>query len=90
MYRQYTGEDDLPHIMALVQTELSEPYVIYTYRYFLHQWYVHTSPTNPVALLTRPLAGHSSHSSCVSALTHSALAHPKRTRRPYPPDHRSR
>lgn len=39
-YRQYTGESDLPHIMALVQHELSEPYVIYTYRYFLHQWYV--------------------------------------------------
>ncbi|GJE99369.1 acyl-CoA N-acyltransferase [Phanerochaete sordida] len=37
-YRQYTGESDLPHIMALVQHELSEPYVIYTYRYFLHQW----------------------------------------------------
>ncbi|GBE87108.1 acyl-CoA N-acyltransferase [Sparassis latifolia] len=38
VYRQYTGESDLPHIMALVQHELSEPYVIYTYRYFLHQW----------------------------------------------------
>ncbi|TFK47236.1 acyl-CoA N-acyltransferase [Heliocybe sulcata] len=37
-YRQYAGESDLPHIMALVQNELSEPYVIYTYRYFLHQW----------------------------------------------------
>ena len=39
-YRQYVGESDLPHIMALVQNELSEPYVIYTFRYFLHQWYV--------------------------------------------------
>ncbi|CAA7262596.1 unnamed protein product [Cyclocybe aegerita] len=37
-YRQYRGEADLPHIMALVQSELSEPYVIYTFRYFLHQW----------------------------------------------------
>ncbi|KAF8961615.1 hypothetical protein BDZ97DRAFT_1905481 [Flammula alnicola] len=37
-YRQYLGESDLPHIMALVQSELSEPYVIYTFRYFLHQW----------------------------------------------------
>ncbi|KAL1700542.1 acyl-CoA N-acyltransferase [Schizophyllum commune] len=37
-YRQYAGEEDLPHIMALVQSELSEPYVIYTFRYFLHQW----------------------------------------------------
>ena len=41
VYRQYMGESDLPYIMALVQHELSEPYVIYTYRYFLHQWYVH-------------------------------------------------
>ncbi|KAJ8455096.1 hypothetical protein ONZ45_g19052 [Pleurotus djamor] len=38
VYRQYGGEQDLPHIMALVQNELSEPYVVYTYRYFLHQW----------------------------------------------------
>lgn len=37
-YRQYVGESDLPQIMALVQNELSEPYVIYTFRYFLHQW----------------------------------------------------
>ena len=43
LYRQYTGESDLPCIMALVQHELSEPYVIYTYRYFLHQWYVTAS-----------------------------------------------
>jgi peptide alpha-N-acetyltransferase len=46
-YRPYTGEADLPHIMALVQTELSEPYVIYTYRYFLHQWYVPASSSAP-------------------------------------------
>ncbi|TFK69786.1 acyl-CoA N-acyltransferase [Pluteus cervinus] len=38
MYRQYMGESDLPYVMALVQSELSEPYVIYTFRYFLHQW----------------------------------------------------
>lgn len=40
LYRQYTTEDDLPDIMELVQSELSEPYVIYTYRYFLNQWCV--------------------------------------------------
>lgn len=38
VYRPYVGESDLPYIMALVQSELSEPYVIYTFRYFLHQW----------------------------------------------------
>lgn len=40
VYRPYVGESDLPSIMALVQSELSEPYVIYTYRYFLQQWCV--------------------------------------------------
>ncbi|KAG6900204.1 hypothetical protein C0993_001469 [Termitomyces sp. T159_Od127] len=35
-YRKYLGESDLPHVMDLVQSELSEPYVIYTFRYFLH------------------------------------------------------
>ncbi|KJA15129.1 hypothetical protein HYPSUDRAFT_208124 [Hypholoma sublateritium FD-334 SS-4] len=37
-YRAYRGDADLPHIMALVESELSEPYVVYTFRYFLHQW----------------------------------------------------
>ncbi|KAG5725082.1 N-alpha-acetyltransferase 30, NatC catalytic subunit [Termitomyces sp. T112] len=37
-YRKYLGESDLPHVMDLVQSELSEPYVIYTFRYFLHHW----------------------------------------------------
>lgn len=45
VYRQYTGETDLPHIISLVEHELSEPYVIYTYRYFLNQWCV--SPFSP-------------------------------------------
>jgi hypothetical protein len=29
-YHQYTGEHDLPHIMSLVEHELSKPYVVYT------------------------------------------------------------
>ena len=37
-YRPYAGERDLPDIINLVQSELSEPYVIYTYRYFLQGW----------------------------------------------------
>ena len=37
-YRQYNGETDLKYIMSLVQNELSEPYVVYTYRYFLQGW----------------------------------------------------
>lgn len=39
-YNVYRGEGDLDDIMNLVQTELSEPYIIYTYRYFLHNWSV--------------------------------------------------
>jgi hypothetical protein len=42
-YRQYAGEAQLAHIAALVESELSEPYVVYTYRYFLHQWSVSKS-----------------------------------------------
>lgn len=38
--RPYTNEADLPVVTKLIETELSEPYNIYTYRYFLHQWYV--------------------------------------------------
>ena len=40
VYRPYNNESQLENIMGLVQTELSEPYVIYTYRYFLNEWSV--------------------------------------------------
>jgi hypothetical protein len=39
LYHTYAGETQLPYVIALVETELSEPYVVYTYRYFLHQWF---------------------------------------------------
>lgn len=29
---QYRGEEDLPHVMRLIDAELSEPYSIFTYR----------------------------------------------------------
>lgn len=51
LYRQYIGEPDLPHIMSLVQSELSEPYVIYTYRYFLHQWCARSVPSPRCSLM---------------------------------------
>lgn len=28
----------MPDIMQLIQKDLSEPYSIYTYRYFIHNW----------------------------------------------------
>jgi N-alpha-acetyltransferase 30 len=63
-YRAYAGEQDLPHLMALVQSELSEPYVIYTFRYFLNQWphlaflaYSSQSPT-PVGVIVCKQSAH--------------------------------
>merc|ERR1711939_808920 len=37
-YRAYQGEEDLEAITKLVDEELSEPYNLYTYRYFLDEW----------------------------------------------------
>jgi hypothetical protein len=37
-YKQYGGEEDLWLVMNLIDNELSEPYSIFTYRYFLHKW----------------------------------------------------
>lgn len=37
-YRNYSGEHQMPDIMKLIQKDLSEPYSIYTYRYFIHNW----------------------------------------------------
>lgn len=51
-YRAYSGEHELPYIISLVQGELSEPYVVYTYRYFLHQWSVFFSLTPHRLILT--------------------------------------
>lgn len=37
-YRDYTDESLLPGINKLASADLSEPYSVFTYRYFLHQW----------------------------------------------------
>ncbi|PWN37360.1 acyl-CoA N-acyltransferase, partial [Meira miltonrushii] len=34
----YEGETQMQAIMGLIDGELSEPYTVYTYRYFLNQW----------------------------------------------------
>eukprot|EP00042_Codosiga_hollandica_P027921 m.142870 g.142870 ORF g.142870 m.142870 type:complete len:144 (-) comp52625_c0_seq4:280-711(-) len=36
--RVYGGEQLLGEIMALISADLSEPYSIYTYRYFINNW----------------------------------------------------
>lgn len=38
VYTQYRDERDLGLVMDLVDNELSEPYSIFTYRYFLNNW----------------------------------------------------
>lgn len=37
-YVNYRDETQMPDIMRLIQKDLSEPYSIYTYRYFIHNW----------------------------------------------------
>ncbi|NWS88532.1 NAA30 acetyltransferase, partial [Toxostoma redivivum] len=37
-YVQYESELQMPDIMRLITKDLSEPYSIYTYRYFIHNW----------------------------------------------------
>lgn len=37
-YEVYTSELQMGVIMKLIQKDLSEPYSIYTYRYFIHNW----------------------------------------------------
>ena len=37
-YVAYESELQMPAIMALITKDLSEPYSIYTYRYFIHSW----------------------------------------------------
>lgn len=37
-YKVYESELEMPDIMRLIQKDLSEPYSVYTYRYFIHNW----------------------------------------------------
>lgn len=37
-YVDYTDESMLPDIQVLVSKDLSEPYSVFTYRYFVHNW----------------------------------------------------
>jgi len=37
-YVSYESELQMPSIMKLIQKDLSEPYSVYTYRYFIHNW----------------------------------------------------
>ena len=37
-YVNYESEAQMPDIIQLIQKDLSEPYSIYTYRYFINNW----------------------------------------------------
>ncbi|KAK4519236.1 uncharacterized protein ATC70_009468 [Mucor velutinosus] len=37
-YSEYKSELQLPEIIRLIENDLSEPYSVYTYRYFIHNW----------------------------------------------------
>jgi len=37
-FEQYKNESQLPALTKLISKDLSEPYSVYTYRYFLHCW----------------------------------------------------
>jgi peptide alpha-N-acetyltransferase len=42
VFRTFEGETDLALVIGLIEKELSEPYPIYTYRYFVQKWPEHT------------------------------------------------
>eukprot|EP00004_Rigifila_ramosa_P021276 TRINITY_DN5629_c0_g1_i1.p1 TRINITY_DN5629_c0_g1~~TRINITY_DN5629_c0_g1_i1.p1 ORF type:complete len:169 (+),score=31.30 TRINITY_DN5629_c0_g1_i1:3-509(+) len=54
-FKTYGGEAELEAIMRLVDRDLSEPYSIYTYRYFVNHWpslcIRAVSATNPEELI---------------------------------------
>lgn len=37
-FHSYKSELEMPSVMSLISATLSEPYSIYTYRYFIHNW----------------------------------------------------
>jgi hypothetical protein len=37
-FRPYVSEAVLPAMAELIARDLSEPYSVYTYRFFLHEW----------------------------------------------------
>ncbi|KAJ2722351.1 N-alpha-acetyltransferase 30 [Coemansia sp. Benny D115] len=51
-YSTYKTDADLLPAIELIEEDLSEPYTIYTYRFFVHQWpelciFAHATPPSP-------------------------------------------
>lgn len=40
VFTRFKDENQLEDIIKLISNDLSEPYSIYVYRYFIQQWYV--------------------------------------------------
>ncbi|UYV64772.1 NAA30 [Cordylochernes scorpioides] len=72
VYVGYESEKQMADIMRLIQKDLSEPYSIYTYRYFIHNW--------PHLCF---LAMDSSVDKCVGAIVCKLDVHKKQSRRGY-------
>jgi Acetyltransferase (GNAT) family len=62
---QYKDEHDLALVMELIDKDLSEPYSIFTYRYFLEQWphlcFLAFSGPNPCGVIVCKMDMHREH-----------------------------
>jgi GNAT superfamily N-acetyltransferase len=62
---QYKNEHDLPIAMDLIDKTLSEPYSVFTYRYFLQQWpnlcYLAFDGDKPVGVIVCKMDDHRGH-----------------------------
>jgi len=81
-YRPYVPTD-LDTVVSLVHSELSEPYVVYTYRYFLDQWYELPLSTASMRALIHEQAPSVPHRSFLPCVSHIQITHP-RAGRSYP------
>ena len=65
VYSTYESESSLQSIMELVQKDLSEPYSVFTYRYFVNRWpqlceMVHNSEKELVGVVVCKIDQHKS------------------------------
>ena len=65
VYSTYSSESSLPAIMQLVQKDLSEPYSVFTYRFFVNRWpqlceMVHNSSNELVGVVVCKIDKHRS------------------------------
>ncbi|KAI1237490.1 N-alpha-acetyltransferase 30, partial [Lamprotornis superbus] len=77
-YVQYESELQMPDIMRLITKDLSEPYSIYTYRYFIHNWPQLCFLDADVSLTTAMVGEE-----CVGAIVCKLDMHKKMFRRGY-------